>query len=795
MSKNERIQQETIKIIKESQNLIMELIEREEKNDNTNREKTLSLTNLKEHQKLLTNELQKLNNLEYVIAFVGTMKSGKSMTINAIVGQEILPSREFPMTTLPTLITHKPNQTEPILSIQKVAPFTKLVTEIQTKLKENNNLSNLQEIQDLVNEIKNNNINFETKYVGQENISKFLKEINDLMRVAKELQIEPPYDQYTDVDDLPRIEVEFYHLKKHNQEASTAKLTLLDTPGPDEVKHSKLLKKIFQEQLKRASAVTLVVDYTKMNNESDAEVKEQVKDVANMIGKKHLFVLLNKFDQRKRKKGNEEESKKEAKKLIVEEILKNKIKDENVFPISSKHAFYSNLGLRELDYKKEININLSWVDEFGTTILGEDWEDDIEDTKRIEKKCNSYWDKSFFEEPLNNIISTVHSEASMLVLDAPLGKIKTIIDEVEKALKIKTNALTMKIQTLQENIDEVENKISSIDEISSNLEKDIDEKSKENSENINKQIQSSIDNYSNSFQKALEKKTEEEIAEEVKESKTGQIKITVSENLSWLNTTLWEGGVFGGTANKKENIVNIEELKKNGKRKFKNKTDAKIFLNDIRNTIVKELQSFPKEIQDKTNQHIVNFSNQINQDIKEEMGGLIKEISKNLGENISIDLPQLNTEHFDIETNIELNTDIKINTRKYKEKGDGIFNTILNFTNRDWGLEEKEESFHTITNKAISENIRKTLNDIGNKLKENVETTYKENIQEKVGSFLKEFIKKIEGYKEEQREVLKNRQSMKVDRDEALYIVNHFLSLTHKISKRRDVTQNILHQG
>lgn len=47
---------------------------------------------------------------EMVLAVVGTMKAGKSTTINAIVGQEILPNRNRPMTSVPTLIRHVPGK-------------------------------------------------------------------------------------------------------------------------------------------------------------------------------------------------------------------------------------------------------------------------------------------------------------------------------------------------------------------------------------------------------------------------------------------------------------------------------------------------------------------------------------------------------------------------------------------------------------------------------------------------------------------------------------------------------------
>lgn len=66
--------------------------------------------NIAERHAMLNNELRKISRLEMVLAIVGTMKAGKSTTINAIVGTEVLPNRNRPMTALPTLIRHTPGQ-------------------------------------------------------------------------------------------------------------------------------------------------------------------------------------------------------------------------------------------------------------------------------------------------------------------------------------------------------------------------------------------------------------------------------------------------------------------------------------------------------------------------------------------------------------------------------------------------------------------------------------------------------------------------------------------------------------
>src|SRR6476469_6604366 len=60
-----------------------------------------------EFSRQVNNEARKVENLELVMAIVAPMKAGKSTIINAIAGQELLPSRNAAMTTLPTEIFFK----------------------------------------------------------------------------------------------------------------------------------------------------------------------------------------------------------------------------------------------------------------------------------------------------------------------------------------------------------------------------------------------------------------------------------------------------------------------------------------------------------------------------------------------------------------------------------------------------------------------------------------------------------------------------------------------------------------
>lgn len=206
--------------------------------------------------KNIDNEIQKLEKMEVVIAVVGTMKAGKSTTINAIVGTEVLPNRNAPMTTLPTLIRNVHGQTEPVLKLEKLQPLEDLSKQIATKLAALDKSNEIEKLK-LYNEkdgkelidflLKNQRYQFKKVYYEQQAIFEFLTHLNDSMRLAKEplINVEPPYHKYQNVNELPVIEVEFHHLKNKSN-LGQGSLAILDTPGANEAGQSDALKKFLR---------------------------------------------------------------------------------------------------------------------------------------------------------------------------------------------------------------------------------------------------------------------------------------------------------------------------------------------------------------------------------------------------------------------------------------------------------------------------------------------------------------------------------------------------------------------
>lgn len=272
-------------------------------NENQDKEGILTLDKSQTYKQLLHNEVTKLKNFDVVLAVVGTMKAGKSTTINAIVGREILPNRNRPMTALPTLICHSPTHTVPKLSINPTVLNT-FLDDIRPFVSDVKIYDGMHEdMINLINFVKDGK-KFNSSYDGEASIFEFLYQLNDLVRLAKEIENEQlangkqtvskfPFDNYKNFENLPKIEVAF---KLEEDFDTQGRFMLLDTAGPNEAGQDEL-KVALKEQLARSSAVMIVLDYTQLNSDAEKDVKEQIDKIPS-IQKSRLFALVNKFDQK-----------------------------------------------------------------------------------------------------------------------------------------------------------------------------------------------------------------------------------------------------------------------------------------------------------------------------------------------------------------------------------------------------------------------------------------------------------------------------------------------------------------
>ncbi|WP_141047452.1 dynamin family protein [Aliarcobacter cryaerophilus] len=562
-----------LKIKTETEKIVYEILESSKKIDFALKDENI---------KTMENELLKLKNEEFIISMVGTMKAGKSTTINAIVGQEILPSRVEAMTTLPTLITHIKGKVEPVLKLNN--SYINTLNDLLRKVRNNSKSKNYSKSEQ--NITNNKNFQFKEQILGNEKIKEALTIFNDLRRVSKD-QI---FDKFIELKNIPRIEIEFKTLKDIVTK-DNSKLSLLDTPGPNEYKQSAKLKETLKIQLENSSAVIFVVDYKSYESGDTNDIKQRISDIHEYLKSKNFYILANKFDASK----NSDEEYEDTKKRIHTyfELKEDKIELKNIFPVSSEWAFQSYL-VNELILKDKINKSLPNTKNFWKDFLGELWEEDIEDIERVKKICKIKYKNSYFQKVIDNIVKDVYENAMFRVLEKTMIVIDAskIITKMGDGFKVRLNSvndttnievLNNKIELLKKDIDKIKKVEEDFKNISENnfyLEFDGIEKI------INNKLKS-LDNIKEFPKKKFEYKEEAQKAVEEKIQNIEQLKNDITSEF----------------INKGEEIVKkyIEELND------KLRGDFEKIIDDIKNQLGKEIRVYSPNL-DKSSYNIVTFS-------------------------------------------------------------------------------------------------------------------------------------------------------------------------------------------
>ena len=408
---------------------------------------------------------------EMVLAVVGTMKAGKSTTINAIVGQEILPNRNRPMTSVPTLIRHVPGKTEPVLHLEHIQPVRNLLITLQEKLATPAGQQVAQTLQQTGDtrellDILADDVWLKNEYHGEDEIFTGLASLNDLVRLAAAMGTEFPFDEYAEVQKLPVIDVAFSHLV--GMDACQGTLTLLDTPGPNEAGQPQM-EMMMRDQLQKASAVLAVMDYTQMNSKADEEVRKELNAIAD-VSAGRLFVLVNKFDEKDRNGDGADAVRQKVPAMLNSDVLPA----SRVYPGSSRQAYLANRALHELRKNGALPVDEAWVDDFIREAFGPMVEeDDWKDSTKVNKKAEKLWNISLIDQLITEVIQSSHSRAAALAVDSAAAKLMQNAENVSEYLSLRHQGLQQSIQSLQAHITSLLADIQEIEECQNQVTGDV----------------------------------------------------------------------------------------------------------------------------------------------------------------------------------------------------------------------------------------------------------------------------------------------------------------------------------
>jgi hypothetical protein len=251
--------------------------------------------------------------------------------------------------------------------------------------------------------------------------------------------------------------VEFHKLGNSNYQG---KLSLLDTPGPNELGQGDKLRTIVEEQLAQASAAVLVCNYTTLLAQESGDVRDLFKAYLGRL-KERAYVFVNKFDERQTGDWSVEATKENVSKVFLD----SEIPPDRVFPVSARRAFLSNWALREIAINEKLPSpsDDNHTENFGQQSLGDGWEDDIEDILRVSKKARISWEKSLFDTPLTDVVNFAAKNAALISLKSAVSRVLDDNESFDEMLTLRKSAATKKAEDILKVINELEGDLQQVD--------------------------------------------------------------------------------------------------------------------------------------------------------------------------------------------------------------------------------------------------------------------------------------------------------------------------------------------
>ena len=731
---------------------------------------TIDTESVKQEIVTLRGEGLKLAELEMVLAVVGTMKAGKSTTINAIVGTEILPNRNAPMTAIPTLIKHSKGQKQARLTFTQKAsqPANQLIENLRERFKDEKyqeELNKFKSDKDLNVTIERiqDGIQIANQALGEKEIFDFLVSVNDLVRIAPKFGEKFPFDQYQEIDQLPVIEVEFTHLKE--VEESSGKLILLDTPGPNEAGQAHL-RPMLQDQLKKASAVLAVMDYTQLKSEADAQVRDDLKAIGNTV-KNRIYALVNKFDNKDRNAMKEDEVKE-----FITGLTDGLIKKEKVYPVSAKRGYLGNQAKNELkdDGSLPDIKDAAWVEDFYQEAGLR--RESHRTPERIAEGIEDLWEDSKFSQPLKEVIEESYKKAAFFALDSAIDKLDECSEKINTILTVKETAVQKTASELQELVDNLTKDIASINQTESEAEKSILQHREKFSKNINTLIQKEFADVQNEINKSIF--SGNKLSADLKNQDKAQQKQLERKSRSFFSS------MFSSLEKMSRKFEDYKYDPKNPVINFgDHKEKAQEFLDSLTEVISKSNDTTNSNIETELDILLGTFETEFKDKIIVEAQKTIQQINKTLNqsgfEDIELKLPN------------RRNLDLKISSSKlmqdaliedsYKETRsrvvDSKWGRFKNFFNSDWGRED-----YTVTVKEYKVDMNKIKKEIEHNLEESqkllnqsIAKNIEKPLEETSKQFFKDFKNKVSGLRKDIDNSLKDKEKSKQDETQFLETV------------------------
>ncbi len=749
-------------------------------------------------EKQIRNETSKVENLELRMAIVAPMKAGKSTIVNAVAGQDILPSRNSAMTTLPTEIIFDADLDKPVLTLSTdvLSVFQDTLDSLRDKINEQGletvkeRLANYPHLQEMPESIQKFAIgkSIPRKSEGHENIALTLTSLNDIVRLCSIL--EPQSDPIQYLEDVPRIQTPFWRSVGDNNQAKTqGKLVIVDTPGPNEAGEKLRLQAVVKEQLSNSSIVLIVLDFTQLKNEAAEKVKQDVQRVIDIRGKDNLYVLVNKVDQRR----DGDMTPQQVENFVAAEFGIGEARDKNrVFEISARRAFTSANFLMELQQFPHAKVaEMKTVRALAQEVFGIDWEEELEDAtvEELKRKAERLWKKSGFEPFLNGAIAALMREAAPRCMASALKIARTHLVELQNEVKLRNSAVNKDAQKIQNEIELLNRDVSQLewclndlgDEIDS-IKKSLQEKLDKTLDKLKFEAEQSIQNYFLDGVAQRIKQVEKPDFRNILEQIDIQVRKTL---LSPIPVPHIVSNIFPESVSR---FIKYEVgLRGRNECEFKKKEEAEEFAAQLNLEATQIVEPLLYQAVKDIEYEIKQSQNELCVLLSKNTKDIIVNASKRLNESFDIKLELPPIVIGSVETDLSTPT---VNTVQAKHDFD-ILRTIGNFFRKLFGYEEV---------KPNKQNYIVSLEDTVNKFKKSIENQIEQikidifknidsSFKNRISAFLNELRSYLKNYQFSLEQALEDQKLSLAKREKVIQIFVSFISDTQILAESLEKKQ------
>lgn len=364
--------------------------------------------------------IEQIDNKTFTVSVIATIKAGKSTFLNALLGNEYLPSSNVPETSN-LLFIRNSEETR----LQKNKEVIKGITNIKNEIAERNKND------------RENGVNTLNKYTL--------------------------FVPYKKLDSLKNLNFQF-----------------VDTPGPNE-SGVPTLKNEVEKILKVSDVIIYLMDYGKLNSTDENELFSTIstirKDLLSDI-KSKVFFVVNKMDSKNTNSLNEEETINFVKEQLKKQL---KIDSPNIYCISAENALLAKM-IKVQNYKRIDDIGRKAFGAFGwndddkedikiSKLIDTILEKFIEKSgvPRLEDKIINFIvsnsESLFYESIVSKVVNIIQEVKNVFFTK------KKLMEKDEENLKKLENELSSKIDEIKKQLKDID---SIIKKVAQDIGKDID---------------------------------------------------------------------------------------------------------------------------------------------------------------------------------------------------------------------------------------------------------------------------------------------------------------------------------